>query len=139
MSLSFSGGVLVTTTLVFDHIHVYCSDFDATERWFREGLGAELVERTETRGLLVGQLRLGGATILIRNAREGEKLAPGPADRHFGADHFGLRVADVDATVAELRRRGVTIDVEPWDFSPKMRIAFVRGPDNIRIELVQPR
>jgi len=66
--------------------------------------------------------------------------AVGPCGvRHFGTDHFGLRVADVDATVAELRRRGVTIDVEPWDFTPTLRIAFVKGPDDIRIELVQAK
>ena len=47
--------------------------------------------------------------------------------------------ADADATVAELRRRGVEIEVEPWDFSAESRIAFVKGPDNVRIELVQPR
>jgi catechol 2,3-dioxygenase-like lactoylglutathione lyase family enzyme len=131
----------VTTPIqcTFDHVHVYCSDFDATERWFREGLGAELVERTEAPGVRTGRLRVGGATLLIRSAREGEKLAPGLVDRHFGTDHFGLRVADIDATVAELRGRGVVIDVEPWDISPKLRIAFVRGPDNVRIELVQPR
>jgi catechol 2,3-dioxygenase-like lactoylglutathione lyase family enzyme len=65
-------------------------------------------------------------------------LAPAGA-RHFGADHFGLRVLDVDATVAELRRRGVRIEVEPWDFGPTLRIAFVKGPDDVRVELVQTK
>jgi hypothetical protein len=27
--------------------------------------------------------------------------------------------------------------VEPWDVGPHLRIAFVKGPDNVRIELVQ--
>jgi lactoylglutathione lyase len=122
----------------FDHLHVFCSDVDATERWFVEGLGAALVERRLSRGVRVSELQLGGAQILIRAAREGEQLAPAGV-RHFGADHFGLRVADVDATVAELRRRGVRIEVEPWDFGPTMRIAFVKGPDEVRIELLQTK
>ena len=122
----------------FDHLHVFCSDVDATERWFVEGLGATLVERRLSRGVRVSELQLGGAQILIRAAREGERLAPAGA-RHFGADHFGLRVVDVDATVAELCRRGVQIEVEPWDFGPTMRIAFVKGPDDVRIELVQTK
>jgi lactoylglutathione lyase len=120
----------------FDHVHVFCADVDATERWFVDGLGAELAGRRSARGVRVSELRLGGAQILIRGAREGEKLEM-PGARHFGTDHFGLQVSDVDATVAELRRRGVTIDVEPWDFGPNMRIAFVKGPDEVRIELVQ--
>ena len=41
--------------------------------------------------------------------------------------------------MAELRRRGVMIDVEPWDFGPTLRIAFVKGPDDVRIELVQTK
>jgi lactoylglutathione lyase len=122
----------------FDHIHVFCSDVEATERWFMEGLGAELLERRQARGTLTIALRLGGAQVLIRGAREGEQLAPASM-RHFGTDHFGLHVADVDATVAELRRRGVKIDVEPWDFGPTLRIAFVKGPDDVRIELVQTK
>ena len=120
----------------FDHIHVFCSDVEATERWFMEGLGAELVGRRDARGVRLSELGLGGAKILIRGAREGEKLAMAGV-RHFGTDHFGLQVSDVDATVAELRRRGVTIEVEPWDFGPNIRIAFVKGPDDVRIELVQ--
>lgn len=123
-------------TYRFDHIHVFCSDLDATERWFLEGIGADLVERRESKGVRMSELRLGGAHILIRGAREGEQLAPAGA-RHFGEDHFGLHVSDIDGTVAELRRRGVTIEVEPWNITPAMRIAFVKGPDDVRIELVQ--
>jgi lactoylglutathione lyase len=110
----------------FNHIHVFCSDLETSERWFVDGMGAASV------------LKLGGAQILLRGKREGEELAPA-GSRHFGTDHFGLEVPDVDGTVAELRRRGVTIEVEPWDFRRDLRIAFVKGPDNVRIELVEPR
>lgn len=120
----------------FDHIHVFCSDLGATERWFVDQLGAELVERRDSRGVPGVVLGLGGAQVLLRPARAGEELAAaGP--RRFGADHFGLEVSDVDATVAELKRRGVFVEVEPWDFSPGTRIAFIKGPDEVRIELVQ--
>jgi len=120
----------------FDHIHVFCSDLDATERWFLEGLGAALVERRQSRGIRLSVLALGGAQILLRGVREGESLAPA-GGRRFGTDHFGLRVPDVDAAIAELRHRGVTIEVEPWDITPTTRIAFVKGPDDVRIELIQ--
>ena len=122
----------------FHHIHVFCSDLAATERWFADGLGAELVERRDSRGVPGVVLRLGGAQVLLRPAREGEDLAPAGA-RRFGADHFGLEVSDIDATVAELKRRGVFVEVEPWDFGPRARIAFIKGPDEVRIELVQPK
>jgi catechol 2,3-dioxygenase-like lactoylglutathione lyase family enzyme len=122
----------------FDHLHIFSSDVPATERWLIEGIGAELVGRHDSRGVQTTTLRLGGIQILIRGAREGEQLAR-PGASHFGTNHFGLKVADIDATVATLRGRGVMIEVEPWDFSPAIRIAFVKGPDEVRIELVQAR
>ena len=122
----------------FDHIHVFCSDMAETERWFTQGLGADVAGRPESRGVPSVRLKLGGANVYLRPARDDESLTP-PDSQHFGADHFGLRVADVDATVEELRRRGVFIQVEPWDFSPGSRIAYILGPDNVRIELVQAR
>jgi catechol 2,3-dioxygenase-like lactoylglutathione lyase family enzyme len=122
----------------FDHLHIFSSDVPATERWLIEGIGAELVGRHDSRGVQTTTLRLGGIQILIRGAREGEQLTRAGAP-HFGTNHFGLKVADIDATVATLRGRGVMIEVEPWDFSPAIRIAFVKGPDEVRIELVQAR
>jgi catechol 2,3-dioxygenase-like lactoylglutathione lyase family enzyme len=122
----------------FDHIHIYCSDLAATEKWFTEGLGADVAGRPESRGVPSVRLKLGGANIYLRPARDDEHLvAPGP--ELFGTNHFGLRVANVDATVEELRKRGVFIEVEPLDFSAQSRIAFVKGPDGVRIELVQAR
>ena len=122
----------------FHHLHIFSSDVPATERWLVEGIGAELVGRQDSKGVPTSTLRLGSAQILIRGAREGEHLTRA-GERHFGTNHFGLEVADIDATVAELRGRGVTIEVEPWNFGPGMRIAFVKGPDDVRIELVQTR
>lgn len=121
----------------FHHLHLVCSDLAASERWFVDGVGAELIERRESRGLPTSELRLGGVRVLLRGAGEGESLAPG-GQRHFGTDHFGLHVTDVDATIERLRHRGVEIAVEPRD-SPANRIAFIRGPDGVLIELVQPR
>jgi len=124
-------------TYRFHHIHVFSSDVPATERWFVDGMGAELVSRHDSRGVPTTTVRLGGAEILIRGARAGEQFVK-PGAAHFGTNHFGLEVDDVDVTVAELRNRGVAIEVEPWDFRPGMRIAFVKGPDDVRVELVQP-
>jgi len=122
----------------FDHLHIFSSDVPATERWLIEGIGAELIGRQDIRGVSASTLRLGGAKLLVRGAREGEQLAR-PGGSYYGTNHFGLRVADIDAAVATLRSRGVTIEVEPWNINPTTRIAFVKGPDDVRIELVQSR
>jgi catechol 2,3-dioxygenase-like lactoylglutathione lyase family enzyme len=120
----------------FGHVHVYCSDLEKTERWFVDGVGAEFVTKRESSGTPGVELRLGGQQLLLRGAREGENMAAA-GSRHFGTDHFGLNVKDVDGVVERMRSRGVEIEVEPWDIRPGTRIAFIQGPDNVRIELVQ--
>ncbi len=55
-----------------------------------------------------------------------------PSDsRHFG--HLAYEVADIYAMCATLQAAGVTINRPPRDG----RMAFVRSPDNISIELLQ--
>ena len=116
------------------HLHVVCSDLPATESWFVDGLGAELVERRESRGLPTSELQLAGIRVLLRTAGEAE-LAVG---RRYGLDHFALHVDGLDTLVEELRARDIEIVREPHD-SPTNRVAFIRGPDDLVIELVQPR
>jgi catechol 2,3-dioxygenase-like lactoylglutathione lyase family enzyme len=120
----------------FNHVHIFCSDLAATERWLVDGIGATVMERRDSRGAPAVELRLAGTRLLIRSGRDGEGLVPAGA-RHFGTDHFGLGVKDLDSTAAELKRRGVEFEMEPQLFRPGVRIAFVKGPDNVRIELVE--
>ena len=120
----------------FDHIHIYCSDLGATENWFITCLDAQLLRRRTNKGAPACDLQLGGTTIFLRGRQKGEAIAnPGP--KHFGTDHFGFRVRDLASTASELKRRGVTFDVEPYETRPGLSVAFVRGPDDVRIELLQ--
>lgn len=119
------------------HIHNICSDVAASERWFVDGIGAELVEHRESRGTATSELRLGTIRVLLRSRRESETLAD-RGQHKYGTDHFGLQVEDVDATVELLRNRGVEIAREP-DNSPRNRVAFIKGPDDLVMELTQPR
>ncbi|MBM3611754.1 MAG: lactoylglutathione lyase [Alphaproteobacteria bacterium] len=55
-----------------------------------------------------------------------------PSDsRHFG--HLAYQVDDIYATCAHLAANGVTINRPPRDG----RMAFVRSPDNVSVELLQ--
>lgn len=117
-----------------DHIHIYCSDLVATERWFVDKMGAELLQNRTLNGVPVTDLRIGGTYICMF---AGSKDASTPETEHLGEEHFGLRVKDLDATAAELKRRGVRFSVEPTQARPGVKFAYVTGPDNIRIELIQ--
>ena len=69
--------------------------------------------------------------------------APGYADlgdslRYAGYHHFCINVTDIDATVSELRNRGVTIVTEPFKLDAISRkLAFFADPFGNLIELAE--
>ena len=117
-----------------DHIHIYCSDIAETERWFVDGMGGELLQHRTMNDSPVTDLRIAGTNLYLF---VGSDNASTPETEHLGEEHFGLQVKDLEATAAELKRRGVHFSVEPTQVRPGVKIAFVNGPDNIRIELLQ--
>ena len=120
-------------TYSYDHIHLRIRDPMETARYFNRMFDAEVLESVQSDGQL--HLDLNGLTIFI--ARADENTPSGPVDPHLGLDHFGLRVENLDAAVTELKERGAKFAVEPCDFRPGLRFAFVRGPDDVRIELLE--
>ena len=59
------------------------------------------------------------------------------SELQYGLDHFGLLVDDMDSAAVDLRAKGVEFICEPWEIRPGVKIAFVKGPDHISIELAQ--
>jgi len=82
-------------------------------------------------------LDLNGLTIFIAEVPADATLPTAPLEPYIGLDHLGLRVDDVDAATAELKRRGAQVLVEPKTIRPGVRIAFIQGPDHVRIELLE--
>ena len=60
-----------------------------------------------------------------------------PSEPYIGLDHFGLRVESLDEAAAELKRLGAEFTLEPRTLRPGVKIAFVRAPDDVRIELLE--
>ena len=48
-------------------------------------------------------------------------------------------VDDVDAACDELRAKGADVVIGPLTRDPGTRLAFIRGPEGIMVELVQTR
>jgi len=118
---------------IFEHIHLRSVDPDATADWFGRMFGAEVIRSTVGGNPRV-DVRLGGMDIFIAPAGN---AAAAPAHPHHGLDHFGLRVADLDAAIADLKARGATFTMEATNLRPGVRIAFLTGPDDVSIELLQ--
>ena len=120
----------------FDHIHVFCTDLPASERWFVDGLGGKLLRRRIVSGTPASDVELAGVAIFLRGPRPGQVAADDWVNL-TGINHFGLAVRDLDETARVLKERGIQFSVEPFQLQPDLRIAFIVGPDGLRIELLQ--
>jgi lactoylglutathione lyase len=115
------------------HTMVRVTDIDASLRFYRDALGLiELSRKDYAQGrfTLVFLAAPGdqSAQVELTNNWDPESYTGG---RNFG--HLAYAVDDIYATCRRLADHGVTINRPPRDG----RMAFVRSPDNISIELLQ--
>ena len=123
------------TAFTYDHIHLRSPDPEATAKFYERMFGAEIL-RTTQGGVSRIDLKLGGADIFIAPVNAGSGVNPPPTTPYQGLDHFGLSVKGLDAVVADLKKKGAEFTMEPTTIRPGIRIAFVRGPEGVSIELL---
>lgn len=115
------------------HTMIRVRDLPAALRFFCDGLGLEEVRRSEH--------PQGRFTLVFLSARETPAAQveltynwdsePYGIGRAFG--HLAYQVDDIHAACRRLQQHGVTINRPPRDG----RMAFVRSPDGISVELLQ--
>ncbi len=138
----------MTGAIAWDHIHLISRDPAAAVEWYKEMLGGEVARvQDDLRGAPQFDVRVGGRTVVIRGVRPGEDPAAPRPIQHFtgysshnarGIDHFGLTYrGDLRAFCAALKRKGVTMAVEPWEFKPGLVLCYIEAPDGVSIELIQ--
>lgn len=115
------------------HTMVRVSDLDRAIDFFVEGLGLRETRRKESEAGRFTLVYLAAeenpeAEIELTWNWDPEELTGG---RNFG--HIAFRVDDIYAKCRHLMDHGVTINRPPRDG----RMAFVRSPDGISIELLQ--
>jgi lactoylglutathione lyase len=124
------------TAYVFDHIHLFTRDPEATATWYEKMFGAEVV-RTTPQGKPRVDLKLGGANIFILDVSGDAKANTEATHPQRGLDHFGLEVKGIDAVCDQLKAKGAVFTRGPETIRPGTRIAFLTGPDNVSIELLE--
>jgi catechol 2,3-dioxygenase-like lactoylglutathione lyase family enzyme len=125
-----------TEFLGFHHVHLRSADPDSALKWYQNVFGGE---SASLKGRLNG-LRYGTVWLLVARADQGQKLA---ATQGRSIDHLGFAFPDLDAAAVEMKKKGVSFQAEPRPFTnaagQNMKISFVVGPDDVRIEVVQPK
>jgi catechol 2,3-dioxygenase-like lactoylglutathione lyase family enzyme len=119
----------------WDHIHLRSPDPEATARYYVDVFGAAPVDKVTVGGAVRMIVSLAGSKLFIEQVPPGTPAPPEPP--YLGLEHIGLAVTDLDAVCADLKARGAEFVVEPHAPRPGVRIAFVRAPENVRIELLE--
>lgn len=124
----------------FDHVHLISTDVDAMVDYFERVFGAKrLSYDPDFKGAPSAAVGLGTMRVLVRGLRPGEVPDAVAPERVQGLDHFGIVVENVETAAAWLKDRGAEFSVNPTAGGVNGRmIAFVRGPENIEIEIVGP-
>lgn len=115
------------------HTMVRVSDIGESLRFYCEGLGLQEVRRTENqdgRYTLVFLAPPGQPEAQVELTYNWDPEVYG-GGRNFG--HLAYAVDDIYQTCKHLQDMGITINRPPRDG----RMAFVRSPDNISVELLQ--
>ncbi len=115
------------------HTMVRINDVDASLRFYRDALGLEVTRSYDNPAGRFSLIYLAApgdpdAEIELTHNWDPEELG---GARNFG--HVAYAVDDIYAACERLQQHGVTILRPPRDG----RMAFVRSPDNISIELLQ--
>ncbi len=119
----------------YDHIHIRSREPIETARYFNKMFGAKILESVQTDGQSRVDIDINGLIVFLAQA---EASTPdGPVDPYVGLDHFGLRVDNLETAAADLKSKGAEFSMEPKDLRPGLRIAFVRAPGDVRIELLE--
>jgi lactoylglutathione lyase len=120
------------------HTMVRVTDIEVSLGFYRDALGLQMLSRRDNEG---------GRYTLVFLCAPGDNAAQveltynwpdtsGQSEQYGGGRNFGhlaYAVDDIYATCRRLMEHGVTINRPPRDG----RMAFVRSPDNISIELLQ--
>lgn len=128
-----------------DHIGVAVEDLDGAIALYEETLGMPLVHRetVEEQGVEAVLLDVGdGHVELLRPLGPDTAVGKFLAKKGPGLHHVAYAVADIEATLAELKEGGVElIDESPRTGIRGSRVAFAhpRSTGSVLTEIVQPR
>ena len=121
----------------FAYTGIGVRDLDRSIKFYTEGLGMKLIGRykiTETNGEI--------AELKSQRSEQMLELNWYPERKEYKngdeVDHLAFHVDDVDAALADLRGHGIEVAMEPFN-EGNSRLAFVKDPDGIWIELAGPK
>jgi len=121
-----------------NHIHIKSTDPEKDANWFINAFNFEIISdevRSVGDRFIMCQSE-DGFRVNISGERTNEKLGPSDPDHHYGLEHFGLDSKNLEDDISRLESMGATLQEGPIEM-PGIRIAFLKTPGSVRVELIQ--
>jgi catechol 2,3-dioxygenase-like lactoylglutathione lyase family enzyme len=123
-----------------NHVHIRAADPEATAAWYEQYFEARIVSRREVMpGTITIGMEVGGPTRLnvsSKPAGSSDQRAVAELNR-LGLEHFGFDVTDLAAELRRLERAGIRTVLPLTEVVGGIKLAYIEGPDDVLIELVQ--
>ena len=123
--------------LSFDHVHIICKDFGKMVAFFEDIFGGEVIYQEENfHGAPNAVVRVGEARLFLRGVRPGEPIGENHLEAVMGLDHFSFAVDDIQGLAAQMKEAGADFIRDPSPSGMGGRTtAYIRGPEDVRVEL----
>ena len=124
-----------------NHVHVRSSDPHASASWYEKYFNARMLFAREVMpGTITISMEVGGPVRLnISSKPEGSSDKRSAAElNRLGLEHFGFNVTDLDAEIAKFEADGIRVVLPATQVPTGSKLAYIEGPDDVLIELVQP-
>ncbi|HMB46425.1 MAG TPA: VOC family protein [Candidatus Methanoperedens sp.] len=128
-----------------DHIGIMTNDLQQSVEFYTDVLGFSVSAKIEMEEIGFSAIfveKNGGKIELIGYRGEIPKRSEGIEIKMGGGsipinDHITFTVDDIEATVTELKEKGVEFVLEPIQVEGGMKIASFKDPNGVLIELVE--
>ena len=126
---------------LINHVHIRSADPSASADWYAEHFGATKVsEREVMPGTVTISMDMGSPVrlnISSQVAGSSDERASAELNR-LGLEHFGFDVEDIQSDIDRLSAAGVRVVLPITEVAGGAKLAYIEGPDDVLIELVQP-
>ena len=123
-----------------NHVHIRSADPHASASWYEKYFNAEIVSDREVMpGTITIGMKMGGETrlnISSKPAGSSDERSSAELNR-LGLEHFGFAVQDLAGELDRLVKAGVRVVLPDTEVVGGTHLAYIEGPDDVLIELVQ--
>jgi lactoylglutathione lyase len=126
---------------MFVHASIRTSNMEKSIDFYARIFGLKVLSRKEIKAtnaeIVFLQDPAGKGCMLELTFYKNQKKFSQPEYEERLFDHLGFEVADMNKTIAAMRKENITVTDEPFKFSPNTTIAFIEDPDGTLIELIE--